>query len=269
MNAPATPLDGVPRLSAIYRYPLESARGERLEVCGILGAGIAGDRAWAVIDETRRCLTVRERPDLLTLSARLAAGNLRITRPDGETLVVREAADGTALQVRLHGREVTARLAGEEARDFLSRTLGPGLRLVRVDAQTRAGLCDTAPLRLVLEESFRALAAHCPVPLSLERFRPNLVVSGAPAWADEAWADAGVELVVGTAPMRVVDACERCAVPSDDPDTGAQEDAREPLRTLHALRGGALRFGLLVAPVLEPAVLRVGDTVVPRLMTEA
>jgi hypothetical protein len=88
------------------------------------------------------------------------------------------------------------------------------------------------------------------------RFRPNLVVSGAPPHAEDEWS----ALHAGGVEFRVARPCERCSVICVDPAKGERE--QEPLRTLatYRKRDGKVLFGVNLVHRSE-GVVRVGDAV--------
>ena len=92
----------------------------------------------------------------------------------------------------------------------------------------------------------------------MDRFRANLVIDGAPAWAEDTWR----RLRIGGLILRIVKGCSRCAIPTLDPLTGEQPDGNEPLQTLASFRRDArgIMFGQN-AIADAPGRLRVGDSV--------
>ncbi|MCZ9343130.1 MOSC domain-containing protein, partial [Streptomyces sp. TRM76130] len=93
-------------------------------------------------------------------------------------------------------------------------------------------------------------------PLPMDRFRPNVVVSGTAAWAEDDWS----RLTIGEVSFRVAKPSGRCVVTTTDQGTAAR--GREPLHTLgrHRRRGGKLVFGQNLVPLTRGTV-RVGDPV--------
>lgn len=93
-------------------------------------------------------------------------------------------------------------------------------------------------------------------PLPMERFRPNLVVSGTGAWDEDAWA----RVAVGEVTFKVAKMCGRCVVTTTDQRTA--ERGREPLRTLsrHRRFGSQLVFGQNLIPE-STGTVRAGDPV--------
>ena len=115
----------------------------------------------------------------------------------------------------------------------------------------RVSFADGYPLLLTSEESLDALndwiaegprAAEGPVPM--RRFRPSVVVSGAPAWAEDGWR----RLRIGPVTFRAVKGCDRCVLTTVDPDTAAK--GHEPLFALarHRRWDGKIWFGVNLIP---------------------
>jgi uncharacterized protein len=93
----------------------------------------------------------------------------------------------------------------------------------------------------------------------MRRFRANLVISGARPWAEDTWR----VIRIGAVTFRVAKPCARCVVTTRDPDTGAQTDPREPLRTLgsfHRAANGGIIFGQNLIPD-STGQIKVGDEV--------
>jgi hypothetical protein len=90
----------------------------------------------------------------------------------------------------------------------------------------------------------------------MTRFRPNVVVAGAPPWAEDRWR----RIRIGAVPFLVVKPCGRCVVTTTDQVTG--ERGKQPLRMLAKRRrfGQELVFGQNLIPD-APGVIRVGDPV--------
>jgi uncharacterized protein YcbX len=202
-------------------------------------------------------------------------GALRLTGPHGDAIEVAEPDGSTVLPVDVHGRPVDAAPAGAAADEWFSRLLHRPARLVFLDDPTRrlpnqsrtlptdrVSLADGYPILLTAEESLAALneaivrgrfAEEGPVPMT--RFRPNIVVRGAPAWTEDRWR----RVRIGGARFRVVKGCDRCVLTTVDPDTAAV--GREPLATLVRTRrwDGLSWFGVQLVPDDPGAELHIGD----------
>jgi uncharacterized protein YcbX len=166
---------------------------------------------------------------------------------------------------------VKAAWAGPVADAWLSALLGRAVSLVYLDdpAQRpvnpeyaadsdRLTFADAFPVLLANVASLDELNQWIDDPVPMTRFRPNVVVEGAPAWAEDGWV--GGRLRIGAVEFRVAKPCDRCVTTTIDQETG--EKGREPLATL----GQRRRFpgGLLFAVNLIPdggGAIAVGDPV--------
>ena len=101
----------------------------------------------------------------------------------------------------------------------------------------------------------RSEGAHPPLPMA--RFRPNVVIAGADAWAEDDWR----RVRIGGAVFRAVKGCARCVITTIDPDTAGRE--KEPIASLARIRrwDGATWFGVNLVPDTPGATIRVGDEV--------
>jgi len=134
---------------------------------------------------------------------------------------------------------------GEEVARWLSEFIGEPLRLVAFDAAQRrvvdprftgsAGFhtqfADGYPLLVIGAASLEDLNARLPAALPMNRFRPNLVLDGLPAYAE----DRIHELHAPGICLRLVKPCTRCSITATDQARGAV-DGEEPLHTLHGYR---------------------------------
>ena len=133
---------------------------------------------------------------------------------------------------------------GEAAHAWASRVTGEAVRLVRVASDmARAanarfagatpaplGFADGYPLLVCSQASLEDLNRRLPRPVPIERFRPNIVLRGLPAWAE----DRIDTLFMGQVTVRLVKPCTRCSIPSRDPRTG--EASTDPLPALRKFR---------------------------------
>ena len=102
----------------------------------------------------------------------------------------------------------------------------------RVADNRRVGFADGFPFLLANQASLDELNTRLTQPVSMTRFRPNIVIQGVPAWAEDDWRS----LVIGSAGFRVVKPCSRCVLTTVDPETGIKDAGTEPLKTLSTYR---------------------------------
>jgi uncharacterized protein YcbX len=264
-------------LSAINRFPVKSCRGQSVHGATVEPWGLAGDRRWLVVDEDGVAVTARDYPRMLRVTPELRPNDaLTVTAPDLPMLHV-EAALDAIVPVRVWSSELTAAAAGPEADAWFSKAVGATVRLVYLDDPRRrhpnprfarptdyVSFADGYPLLLASAASLDALndwIAAGPLahegPLPMTRFRPSVVVSGAPAWAEDGWR----LLRIGDARFRAVKGCDRCVMTMTDPDTGRR--SKEPIATLARYRrwDGEVWFGMNLIPDTPGATITVGDEV--------
>ncbi|MDD2056193.1 MOSC domain-containing protein [Pseudomonas sp. GD03860] len=262
------------RLSALYRYPLKSARAQALHSSSLDMLGLNADRRWMLVErDNGRFLTQRAYPQMSQLSATCAEdGGLILDAAGRTSLHVPVPESDSNLRGVLIWRD-TLRVpdAGDEAAQWLSEFIGKEVRLVHVPEQRarylpngyglnsdRVAFADGFPLLLIGQASLDDLAQRVGRPVEMLRFRPNLVVEGGEAFAEDGWK----RIRIGEMEFRVLKPCERCILTTIDPQTGERSADREPLATLKTYRQkeGDVLFGQnLVAD--GSGVLEVGMTV--------
>lgn len=255
-------------LGALYVYPIKSAAGVRCTSVQLTPQGAEHDRTWMVVDASGMLVTLRERPELARVVPSFADGVLRLEAPGMAGLELPLTPEpGPLAPVWMWMQRLTAAVVAA-ATPWFSAFLGGPYRLVTLAPETVRPLprhggtltfVDGAPLHLVSEASLADLSARLGEPSSepfTHRFRPNLVVAGAEAFAEDGWK----RLRIGPVTVTALGPCERCALVNVNPETAQR--GREPLRTLASYRryGNAVHFGVNVKHEGE-GTLRVGDPV--------
>ncbi|WP_030759337.1 MOSC domain-containing protein [Streptomyces sp. NRRL F-2664] len=265
-------------VEALHVHPVKSVAGSAPDEVAVEPWGLAGDRRWALIDPGGTVLTQRRHARLALAAARPAGGGrIAVTAPDMTELVVEVPESGPLEPVSLFGKKVDTVVAAGAAADWFSAFLGVPVRLVHMDDPAvrrpvdpdyalpgeTVSLADGYPVLLTTAASLDALNSLIAQgdhpeegPLPMDRFRPNIVVAGAEAWAEDDWR----RVAIGDALFRGARECGRCTVTTTDQRTG--ERGREPLKTLarHRRIGRSLAFGRLLVP-LRTGTVRVGDEV--------
>lgn len=260
------------QLSAIHIYPVKSCGALSPRHAEVEARGLAHDRRWMIVDRDGRFLTGRQLPTLVLLRATPQADGLRLLHPDaGELTVDFPSSSAPRQDVTVWDDSINAIDAGDEAAHWLSHWLDRELRLVYMDdAATRpvdpkraqagdeVSFADGYPMLLISQAALEGLNARLETPLPMLRFRPNLVIDGASAHAEDGWR----RLRIGAIEFEAVKPCVRCVFTTVDPEHGAFDPSGEPLKTLKHYRRGdkGITFGMnLIAR--GRGVLRVGDEV--------
>jgi uncharacterized protein YcbX len=258
------------RIAGLFHYPVKSLRGLAVDELILDARGPRHDREWMVVDTNGRFLTQRTTPCMATLTARLRNGQLELSDDAGAVLLV-DSAPGPSRDVTVWKDTVTATDCGDAAATWLTVRLGQPCRLVRMPDSTlrpvdpkysprpdaHTTFADAYPVLLTNAASLDALNTNLPAPLGMERFRANVVISGAPAWAEDEWR----AVTVGSITFDLVKPCARCVVITTDQRTGERPHGSTPLSTLARLRT-LQPFGAIFgqnAVHRSTGTLRVGD----------
>jgi uncharacterized protein len=261
------------KVTALYRYPVKSLRGTLLSQTMVEPFGFQGDRRWMVVDANGTFQTIREHPLMTQIEATLSDdGGVTLSHPEHGSVTVAVPKGETTKTVRVWQDDVEARPSDATAGQFLTKILGLPVELVymalpnvRPVDLTFGQLGDTTsfadgfPVLLTSTMSLNDLNSRLPSKIDMRRFRPNLVISGALPWSEDTWR----VIRIGVVTFRIVKPCARCVITTRDPDTGAQTDPREPLKTLatfHRAANGGVIFGQNIIPD-STGVIRVGDPV--------
>ena len=235
-------------LSALYRYPLKSCMAEPLQQAAFDELGMTGDRRWMLVDESSgRFYTQRVLPQMSQLSVLWNGDGVTLSAPGLGSLDVRIPLDSeeTLRGVTIWRDSFRVPDAGEEAARWVSALVGKPTRLVHVPAararwlpsgygtvEDRVGFADGFPLLLIGQSSLDDVSQKVGRPMEMLRFRPNLVVSGSEAFAEDGWK----RIRIGDLHMRVLTPCSRCIMTTIDPATGERSADREPMTTLKTYR---------------------------------
>jgi uncharacterized protein len=270
----------IPTVSQLNIYPVKGLRGIALASARVTDRGLEGDRRFMVVGADGRFLSQREIPGMAAVWTDIAGEELRLAAPDlDEIALPLVPADGEPVRVQVWDSVCEAIAPSREADRWLSGYLARPCRLVYMPDSTRreskprragpghvVGFADGYAHLVVSEASLEALNARLARPVPMDRFRPNIVVRGCDAFAEDAWTD----FSVGAAALRMAKPCGRCQVTTTDQSTG-EVTGPEPLATLSAWRMSP-EFGALFgmnAVTVRGGVIRVGDAVAPSGATSA
>ncbi|WP_437635440.1 MOSC domain-containing protein [Sorangium sp. So ce854] len=268
------------RLSALHIYPVKGCRGIALDAAAVDELGLAGDRRFMIVDPDGKPLTQRPLPRMALIETQLSPGALTLSAAGRAPVSVARAAQG-APRLTVEVWSSTGLLAedcGDGAAAWLSDFLEHPARLVRIGEAFRrpvlrssvarpedvVSFADEFPLLVISEASLAELNARLEArgaaPVPMDRFRPNLVVSGCAAFDEDRW----TRVRIGDVVLRPGGPCARCVVTTTDQRTA--ERGPEPLRALATFRRdpqkpGDVNFGQNYIHETKSGALRVGDDV--------
>lgn len=263
------------RIAGLNIFPLKSARGIALTESPMDAMGLSGDRRWMLINPDGYFITQREMPGLARLVVIPTNAGLTLSM-NGKSLTVPYPASDRRQQVVVWKSSVDAALADEAVNATLSDWLEREVRLVFFDKEARrmasaewagdgspVAFNDGYQVLVTTTGSLAALntdmAAHGEAPVGMDRFRANIVLDNAEAFAEDGW----VSVAIGEVVLDLVKPCARCIMTTQDQETGSREGAN-PMPAMGRIRMSADRrvpgplFGWNAVP-RGKGVLRIGD----------
>ena len=264
------------RIARLFVYPIKSCAGVEVDEVLLTETGLEFDRAWMVVDAAGRFVSQRELPRMALIKPQLRLDDLVLRAPGMLALHLALGAVEGPVEVTVWDDRVKASDMGDVAAQWFSDFLNTGadgkrvgtpqkLRLVRFDPEQRrlsslkwtGGLeatnqfSDGFPVLVLSEASLdglnERLAAAGHDAVGIERFRPNIVLSGVDAHDEDRLDELLIATNEGTAKLKMVKPCPRCPIPNIDPATAesspAVSDTLQPYRQVAAV-GGAIAFGM-------------------------
>jgi uncharacterized protein YcbX len=268
----------VARVSALIHYPVKGLAGVPVERTEVGATGLRHDRNFMLVDPDGAFISQRTDPAMAPLRVRVLGDGeaLSLSADGADDLEVPVAFDGKRRDVSLFAKWFGAGVVQASAADeWFSERLGRPVALVRVTPehdrpgwgvhQGQTGFGDAHALLITSMSSLDGLNERIVEtgadPIPMNRFRPNLVVSG---WPEAHTEDRVLRASAGEVEFGYSARSIRCAVPTVDQATG-EKRGPEPTRTLAKYRrqpdyGGGVSFGMKAA-VLRPGVVGVGDEI--------
>jgi uncharacterized protein len=256
-------LDGT--LSQLYIHPIKSCGGIPSDSAGLIETGLEWDRQWMVVDPQGQMLTQRQWPRMALIQPTLRSNDLELRAPGMLALHVQLDTVEAATRAQVWDDIVKAYDMGDLAAQWFSDFLKTPARLVRFDPEevrpsdpawtggvaAQSAFSDGFPLLVTNAASLqdlndKLLAKGVPA-VTLQRFRPNLVVTGWQAFDEDNVDELEITTDSGLVVLRLVKPCVRCTIPNVDPQTAAT--AHEPGDTLASYRAdarmkGGITFGM-------------------------
>ncbi|XP_069567822.1 mitochondrial amidoxime-reducing component 1 [Brachyistius frenatus] len=275
-------------VSQLLIHPLKSGKAVSVALaeCQKIGLkfGELQDRHWLVVTEDGHMVTGRQQPRLVLVSLTCEGGHVCVNGPNMEELRFPfKQPDNPVIDCRVFGADIQGRDCGDEVSRWLTRYVGDEktFHMVHFEPQMRArqsaeiapffpqyeqvAYPDVGPVMLLSDASVQDLSSKLEKDVTVERFRPNIVISDCEAFEEDSWE----EIQIGSVRLQRVMSCGRCVFTTVDPETGII-NRKEPLETLKSYRlcnlsekhiyKSAPLFGQLHI-VKKTGILQVGDIV--------
>jgi len=268
-------------VQSLYVHPVKSCGAHELRAALVIETGFELDRAWMVVDAAGEFVTQRELPRMALIRPTLKTYEMVLRAPGMLALhIALDTVEAPApVPVTVWNDRVDAYDMGDLSARWFSDFLGREVRLVRFDPEQKrladrqwtgdveaeTAFQDGFPFLVAsaasLAEVNRRLAERGHPAIPMTRFRPNIVLEGLEAHAEDGLDEIEFATPEGPVRLRLVKPCSRCQIPDVDPLTAETGDAvGDVLRSYRVdPRNGAVTFGMN-AVILEgiERTLRVG-----------
>jgi uncharacterized protein YcbX len=257
-------------LTGIRIYPIKSLAGITRSRARVLPKGLEYDRRWMLVDENGVFLTQRIHGTMALFDVRESPQGFVISHQgDSVTLPYEQGIATDPFEVQIWDDRVVAFEVSTQLSSWFSGKLDIRCRLVAfpesnprqietkfAKAGENVSLADAYPLMIIGESSLEDLNSRLPEPITMKRFRPNLIFSGGTPYEEDTWN----EFSIGGKLFNGVKQCARCILTTINPLTGTK--GAEPLKTLATYRraNNKIYFGQNVIAQGQDEI-RVGDTI--------
>ena len=253
-------------LAGLYVHPIKSCARVAVDRASLIDTGLEWDRQWMVVDGDGHFVSQRELPRLALVKPSLRAHDMVLRAPGMLALhVALDAVEGP-LSVQVWDDAVQACDMGDLAAQWFSDFLGRAVRLARFDPDVRrpvdpawrgavddavTAFADGFPLLVLstasLAELNRRLQAQGAPAVDHDRFRPNLLLDGLDAHAEDLLDRIEIRTPQGSVVLRPVKPCIRCSIPDVDPRLGERDLAVNAVLAGYRANprmGGRVTFGI-------------------------
>jgi len=256
-------------LVSLHYYPIKGCKVIDCRRMKVNPMGPEMDRRWMIVDEKGRFISQRQEPKMALIGTAIDQKGLTLRIPGEGEHRIAIFNEGPRKEVAIWDDVCLGIDQGDEIAERLSRFLGRECRLVFMPDSThrpinpkyagpeaQVGFADRFSFLLISEASLEDLNSRLDRPVPMNRFRPNLVVSGCRPFEEDGWK----RIRIGQIHFSIAKPCSRCTVTTVDQSTAEKGD--EPLKTLATYRKQekGIMFGQNLVH-LDQGFLSVGDSV--------
>ena len=260
-------------LSEIFVYPIKSASGVSLKESYVGEKGLEMDRRWMLVDDGGKFISQRTHPEMSLVSVKIEKEGLVVKhkyKNYDELFIPFDIDEEYKREVEIWNDKCQAVLVSNAADCWFSKVLNIPCQLVYMPENSKrtvdqkysvgnktVGFADGFPFLLIGQGSLDDLNSKIEIPVSINRFRPNLVFTGGEPFVEDSWK----EFKLGTVTFFPVKPCARCTIPTVNQETG--ERGIEPLVTLSSYRkeNNKVFFGQNIVHE-GSGIIKVGDPLI-------
>lgn len=272
-------------ISQVRIYPIKSCRGITVDSANLSLSGFQYDRKWMFVNEKFQFLTIRERPQLTLINTAIDESNglLSITVGNDKDKSLSLPLNPSQEWLKENTKPAVVNVWGVDTealvytdsniqtlfRDFIGQGTDVFLavmdpdkpRICRGNAapdvlgrEATINFPDEMPIQIASEASIADLNTRLKErgieEITIERFRPNIVIKGAEAWSEDNWKTvringstaplssylpSALSSLTGSIDIDVASRCPRCTIPNVNSETG-EKSIKEPFDTLMTFR---------------------------------
>lgn len=262
------------KISALYIYPVKSLAGIQLNSSELSQFGLLNDRRWMIVDSNGQFISQREFAKMATIKTAFSDNKLVLSH-NGSQITVPNTTENKKITVSVWNDTLKASHICDDVDRWLSDILNTTCQLVymenndqrQIDKDFAASnqfvsFADAFPILVISQASIDDLNCRLSTPVDINRFRPNMVVTGTSAFAEDDWHD----LSINNIEFRAVKTCSRCIMPSINQESG-KKDQVKMLATLNQYRKfeKKIKFGQNLiykdANLIDKQVISCGDEI--------
>lgn len=260
-------------VSEIVIYPIKSLGGISLQETKIEERGLQHDRRWVLADNQNMFITQRQNEQMALIDVSIENDGLMVWHRLKKAAPLRipflpKTTDNQIITI--WDDAVNAIRVSDEADAWFSVILGrecslfyqpdESIRLTdpkySITKEEHTSFADGYPILIIGQASLDNLNERLEEPVSMKRFRPNIVFLGGEAHIEDSWKN----FTIGNAKLVGVKSCARCVLTTVNPETATK--GKEPLKTLNQYRSfnNKVLFGQNLL-VVETGKISVGDLI--------
>lgn len=260
------------QLQEIYIYPIKSLGGISVPEAEVQQTGLKYDRRWMLTDSEGNFLSQRTFPQMALLQVNIESDCLIVTHKNNllsSLTIPLNAAGKKKVTVSIWDDVCTALEVSEIANKWFSYAVNMPVKLVYMPADTHrlvdedyannkeiVSFADAYPFVIIGQSSLDDLNQRLNEPVTMNRFRPNLVFTGGAPYCE----DTIDRFCIGNVTFTAVKPCARCVLITIDQELATK--GKEPLKTLSAYRTqkNKIMFGQNLLHV-GAGIIRAGDKI--------
>ena len=223
------------KISDIIHYPVKSLAGNRLQVSEVDNRGLKDDRRLMLIDENNSFVSQRTYPLLSQIEAGITEDFIILHDRRNDQMIKHPfELELQKTTVKIWGENETAhQFVNKQMDEWISEHIGGKLRFVYMDESDHrqinpeyaekdelVSFADGYPILIATTASLAAFNSTLSSAISIDHFRPNIVIENDIPWEEDNWN----RIRIGEVVIRIAKPCARCIVTNIDPKTGVSEN---------------------------------------------